>query len=81
MLCYYIVNYLFSSLVANLAAANHYTVDHMATTEVQDVFGSAKVFYMTGFFLTVSPEAAMTFAKASKAKGGVCDIVIMHVDL
>lgn len=45
------------SLVANLAAANNYKKDHLLTEEIQNVINQAKFFYMSGFFLTVSPES------------------------
>lgn len=44
-------------MVANLAAANNYKKDHLLTEEIQNVINQAKFFYMSGFFLTVSPES------------------------
>jgi adenosine kinase len=50
------------SLVADLAAANHYSKKHYDTAEVQQVVNQVKVIYVTGFFLTVSPETIMHMA-------------------
>jgi len=44
------------SLVANLAAANKYKKEHYDSPEIQALVNNAKYFYITGFFLTVSPE-------------------------
>lgn len=57
------------SLIANLAAANKFTPDHLETPEVAKAIESAKIFYSSGFFLTVSPPAFQAVAKiASDAK-------------
>jgi len=47
------------SLVANLSAANNYKKSHFDSAEIQAVVEKAKVYYTTGFFLTVSPETAI----------------------
>jgi len=44
------------SLVANLAAANQYKKSHFDSPEIQALVNNAQYFYITGFFLTVSPE-------------------------
>lgn len=51
------------TLIANLAAANHYKVDHLLTDEMQTLMKKAKFYYISGFFLTVSPESIMHVAK------------------
>jgi len=52
------------SLIANLSAANKYTPDkHMELPAVKSAIESAKHFYISGFFLTVSPPAIMRVAK------------------
>ena len=51
------------SLVANLAAANNYKIDHLNKPENWAVVEAARVFYSAGFFITVSPESMMTVAK------------------
>lgn len=45
------------SLVTDLAAANHFTPDHLKKPENWSYVENAKVFYIGGFHLTVSPEA------------------------
>jgi len=47
------------SLVANLAAANKYKKDHFDSPEIQKLVNNAQFFYITGFFLTVSPETML----------------------
>jgi len=51
------------SLVANLAAANTFSVDHLATPEAKAIIEAAKIYYVTGFFLTVSVDSILTLAK------------------
>ncbi|CAG7724482.1 unnamed protein product [Allacma fusca] len=51
------------SLCANLAAANHYTLDHLEKPENMALLEKAKFYYISGFFLTVSPESILTVAK------------------
>jgi adenosine kinase len=45
------------SLVANLAAANKYKMEHLRSPVVWGLAASARLVYSAGFFLTVSPEA------------------------
>ncbi|XP_028651417.1 adenosine kinase-like isoform X3 [Erpetoichthys calabaricus] len=52
------------SLVANLAAANCYKKeDHLDIEENWKLVEKAKVYYIAGFFLTVSPESTLKVAK------------------
>ncbi|KAI7844663.1 hypothetical protein COHA_001752 [Chlorella ohadii] len=51
------------SLVANLAAANNYKVDHLQQPENMECLEKARVIYSAGFFITVSPESMLTMAK------------------
>jgi adenosine kinase len=51
------------SLVAYLAAANNYKVDHLLLPENWAFVESARVVYNAGFFITVSPESIMAVAK------------------
>uniref|UniRef100_A0A8C5PW11 Adenosine kinase n=1 Tax=Leptobrachium leishanense TaxID=445787 RepID=A0A8C5PW11_9ANUR len=54
------------SLVANLAAANCYDkTKHLDLKENWQLVENAKVYYIAGFFLTVSPEAIMKVATQS----------------
>ncbi|CAI7804354.1 unnamed protein product [Closterium sp. NIES-53] len=51
------------SLIANLAAANCYKIDHLQAAENWALVEKAQFFYIAGFFLTVSPESIMAVAK------------------
>eukprot|EP01023_Acetabularia_acetabulum_P027410 TRINITY_DN2595_c0_g1_i1.p1 TRINITY_DN2595_c0_g1~~TRINITY_DN2595_c0_g1_i1.p1 ORF type:complete len:373 (+),score=83.12 TRINITY_DN2595_c0_g1_i1:39-1157(+) len=51
------------SLVANLAAANNYKIDHVQEAENWKLVEDASVFYMAGFFITVSIETIMAVAE------------------
>jgi adenosine kinase len=51
------------SLCANLAAANHFTKDHLDKPESRALMEKAKFYYISGFFLTVSPESILTVAQ------------------
>ena len=53
------------SLVANLAAANNYKASHTRELIQNNFFETTKFFYITGFFLTVSPETIMLIAEYS----------------
>jgi adenosine kinase len=51
------------SLIADLAAANDYTIEHFRTDEIQALVNSADIFYSAGFFLTVSPDTVVEIGK------------------
>lgn len=51
------------SLIADLAAANHFQQDHLEKEENFKYLENAEFFYISGFFLTVSPPSIMTVAK------------------
>lgn len=51
------------SLCANLAAANHFTIDHLLKPEKQKLIDNAEYFYISGFFLTVSPPSIQHIAQ------------------
>jgi len=51
------------SLVANLAAANNFSKDHIDKEENWDLIKKADYFYIAGFPLTVSPPAILKVAK------------------
>jgi len=57
------------SLVANLAAANCYQVEHLLSEEITPVKEAAKYFYLAGFFLTVSPPSIMHIAEHASKNG------------
>lgn len=51
------------SLVTDLAAANHFKPTHLDVAENWEIVQNAKVFYIGGFHLTVSPEAIVKLGK------------------
>eukprot|EP00834_Sanchytrium_tribonematis_P007724 NODE_748_length_4248_cov_1.384912.p2 type:complete len:342 gc:universal NODE_748_length_4248_cov_1.384912:3216-2191(-) len=61
--CAVLVNGKHRSLVANLAAANEFKESHFEKPEIQDLLTKAKVFYISGFFLTVSPASMELICK------------------
>lgn len=50
------------SLCANLAAANLFTIDHLRRDDNRKCIENAEYFYISGFFLTVSPPSIMEVA-------------------
>lgn len=59
------------SLTTNLAAAELFTPEHLATPEVAALIDGAKFFYLGGFFLTHGIESALKLAKKSADDGKV----------
>ena len=59
------------SLCANLAAANAYKQTHLESAAIQAVVKAAQVYYISGFFMTVSPPSIMSVAKHSYANNKV----------
>ena len=55
------------SLCANLAAANAYKQTHLESAKIQEVVKAAQVYYISGFFMTVSTESILSVAKHSFA--------------
>lgn len=55
------------SLCAYLAAANHFTIDHIELPENRKYIEHAEYFYISGFFLTVSPPTIQAIAKHALA--------------
>ncbi|XP_075238658.1 adenosine kinase 2 [Lycorma delicatula] len=53
------------SLCANLAAANHFTTDHIRKSENKKIIQQAEYFYISGFFLTVSIESILEVAQTA----------------
>ncbi|XP_050308881.1 uncharacterized protein LOC126745192 [Anthonomus grandis grandis] len=51
------------SLCANLGAANLFTIDHIKKAENRKILENALFYYISGFFLTVSPPSIMETAK------------------
>ncbi|XP_065217099.1 uncharacterized protein Adk2 [Planococcus citri] len=59
------------SLVANLAAAELFSIDHIRIPENREIIDKADYFYLTGFFLIVSPDSALEIAKVALEKNKV----------
>ncbi|XP_044253770.1 adenosine kinase [Tribolium madens] len=55
------------SLCANLAAANCFTIDHIRDAENRKLLENAQYFYISGFFITVSPQSILEVAKHALA--------------
>ncbi|KAH8405338.1 hypothetical protein KR222_005808, partial [Zaprionus bogoriensis] len=55
------------SLCANLAAANKFTIDHLEQPANRALIGNALYYYISGFFLTVSPSSIMLVAATAHA--------------
>lgn len=51
------------SLVANLGAANTFSKVHLDTDEAREIINRGKIFYISGFFLTVSVESILHVAR------------------
>ncbi|XP_044758404.1 adenosine kinase-like [Coccinella septempunctata] len=51
------------TLCANLAAANCFTIDHIKKPENKKFIETAAFYYVSGFFLTVSPPTILEVAK------------------
>lgn len=61
--CAALINGVNRSLVTDLAAANHFKPSHLEKPENWKNVEGAKVFYIGGFHLTVSPEAIQLLGK------------------
>jgi hypothetical protein len=59
------------SMVANLAAANSYKKTHFEDSVIQVIVSNAKIFYITGFFITVSPDTILAVAEHAKTNNKV----------
>lgn len=55
------------SLIANLAAANNFKPSHLETAESRAIYETAKIYYIAGFFLTVSVESLVIVAEHALA--------------
>ena len=59
------------SMCTDLAAANCYKVEHLRSADVWPLVEAARVFYVGGFHLTVSPDAILALAEEAAAKDKV----------
>ncbi|KAF7279891.1 adenosine kinase-like [Rhynchophorus ferrugineus] len=53
------------SLCASLGAANCFTIDHIKESANKKLIDTAKFYYISGFFLTVSPPSIIEVAKTA----------------
>lgn len=56
------------SLIADLGAANHFSEDHINEEANFKIVQNADFYYISGFFLTVSPPSIMTVAKIARER-------------
>ncbi|KCV71778.1 hypothetical protein H696_01196 [Fonticula alba] len=66
--CAVLINGLNRSMVTNLGAANKFNIDHLKCQENLDIVHNAELRFVSGFFLTVSPDTAMLVAKDSSER-------------
>lgn len=59
------------SLVANLAAANTFNTAHLETEAAKAIVDRAQIYYISGFFLTVSLESILQVANAAVSNSKV----------
>jgi adenosine kinase len=57
------------SLVANLSAANTYKIEHLKAPEQWSVVEKASIYYISGFFLTVSPDSMEAIGEHALKEG------------
>lgn len=67
--CASLINGVNRSLVTDLRAANKYTATELRKEENWKVVEGAKMFYITGYFLTVSTESMVEVGKHAAANG------------
>ncbi len=65
--CAVLINEGERSLVANLGAANSFNVSHLESESAKNVMANASIYYVTGFFLTVSVDSILKLAKDASA--------------
>jgi adenosine kinase len=59
------------SLCTDLAAANHYNLEHLKKPEIWSLVEQAKVYYVGGYHITVSPPAILALAEEAAAKNKI----------
>jgi len=59
------------SLLANLGASAALEVEYLKSKRVSDVIGSSKIFYLTGFAVTLSGEHLLTVARRAEAQRAI----------
>ncbi|KKY20424.1 putative adenosine kinase [Diplodia seriata] len=59
------------SMCTDLAAANHYKIEHLKSPEIWSLVEAAKVYYVGGYHLTVSVPAILALAEEAAAKNKI----------
>ena len=59
------------SLVANLAAANTFSSTHLKIPEAEAAIAKASIFYISGFFLTVSVDSILELGRHAVAENKI----------
>ncbi|KAI1315603.1 adenosine kinase [Mortierella claussenii] len=59
------------SLVTKLSAAEKLTVEHIRSEHIWNLVQNARVYYVEGFFLTVTPEGILEVAKHAAAENKI----------
>lgn len=58
-------------MCTDLAAANHYKLEHLKQPEIWSLVENAKVYYVGGYHLTVCVPAILALAEEAAAKDKV----------
>jgi adenosine kinase len=58
-------------MCTDLAAANHYNLEHLKQPEIWKLVEQAKVYYVGGYHLTVSPPAILALAEEAATKNKI----------
>jgi len=69
----------YSSMVANLGAANHFAVEHVEQKQNWGIVEQAQFYYISAFFLTSSPASIMKVARHAAEKNKVLAILVVVI--
>lgn len=70
--CGVIITGLDRSMVTDLAAANHYKLEHLKSPEIWSYVENAKIFYVGGYHLTVCVPAILALGEHAAETNKVC---------
>jgi adenosine kinase len=59
-------------MCTDLAAANHYKIEHLKSPEIWNLVEQAQIYYVGGYHLTVCVPAIMALAEEAASKNKVC---------
>ena len=63
------------SMCTDLAAANHYKLEHLEQPQVWALVEAAEVYYVGGYHLTVCVPAVLALAEEAAKKNKVCTYI------